>query len=169
MSDVLAHFLGYMDGLAATSPLLYWTLLGGLVVLALLLTTHVVVSLRSALAGSSVVERRDARADGAPSFAQEAERLAAEGRYLDAARKLQLACIETLLGRGVLELRRFEPNTTLRRRLDAAPIPPAQRREFAALLRRLETRLFRDRVEDRPLFEAWRELHRRLAAGEAGA
>ena len=165
VTDGIARFLAWMDGLAASSPLLYGAVLGGLVLLAGLLLAHVAVSLRAALAGSATRRSPGPEGSDRTPFAVEAESLAAEGRYLEAARRLQLSCIETLLGRGVLELRRFEPNATLRRRLESAALPTQERREFASLLRRLETRIFRDRVEDRSLYEAWLSLHRRLAGG----
>lgn len=163
-AEVLSDFLGWMQALSVAAPLLYWTLLLGLLLVAMLLLTHVVISLRSALAKRGRAPERPAPQPG-PRFAEEAEALAREGRFLEAARRLQLACIEVLLGRGVLELRRFEANRTLRRRIASAPLPPEQRREFTSLLERLETRFFRDRTDDRELFLAWSALHARIASG----
>jgi len=97
----------------------------------------------------------------------EARQLADVGRYLEAAHCAQLATVELLLERRWLVLERSEPNRTLRRRLNESALPAPERAEFGALLSRLEGRWFRDRVEDRDLFDAWTALHRRLAASPA--
>lgn len=167
--DLMARFLGWMDALAVSSPFLYWATLAGLLALAALLLGHVFVSVRAALEGSARPGRPVREAPSPPSFARDAEHLASEGRYLEAARRLQLACIALLLDRGLLALRRFEPNATLRRRIAGAALPPEQRRELISLLQQLETRLFRDPIDDRPLYDAWRSLHGRLVSGRGPA
>jgi hypothetical protein len=101
----------------------------------------------------------------------EGEALAREGRFLEAAHAMHLACLAVLLGAGALELRRHDPNRTLRRRIARAAIPEGARRDFLALLGRLERRWFRDRSpadDDRELFDAWRSLHARLAPAPGG-
>ena len=162
--DQVSRWLEWMANLAQTRPLLWAAILGALLLVSLLLLAHVVIALRSALAAP-----RQAAPPPTPGrvrhFADEAQALAREGRYLEAARRLQLACIEALLRRGQLELQRFEANRTLRRRIAASGLPPAERGELLTLLQRLETRIFRDRTEDRALYEAWLALHGRLAGG----
>lgn len=153
----------WFDALRLESPALYWTLLAFLLLVAALLFAHILWSIRSALAAA----RRPAEPrDGVPvcRFADEAAALAAAGHFLAAAHRLHLAAIELLLRRGVIDLSRFETNRVLRRRLREARLPPPERDELLALLERLEARWFRDRAEDRELYEGWRSLYRRLEA-----
>jgi hypothetical protein len=149
---------GWLNELAVAAPVLYWTLFAGLLLLALAMLGHVVVAVRAAL--RAPVPPRPARPGAAArDFAAEAEALAAEGRFLDAARRLQLACLELLISRGEVRLSRSETNRSLRRELARAPLPEEQRRAFAELLVRLERQVFRDRDEDRTLYDGWRGLH----------
>lgn len=164
--DRIREFFVWMQRLPDVSPALFWLVLGGLVLLAAALLAHVIVSLRSVL-GETAPLSGAARAPEARRFGEEAEALAREGRYLEAARRLQLACLEVLLGRGVLELRRFEAGAALRRRIAAARLAEEDRRDLALLVQRLETAVFRDRTEDAALYGAWRGLAERLAVGGA--
>jgi hypothetical protein len=162
----LADLIVSLSDLWETDPALYVLLVLGLAALAAALIAHVVWSVRRALSASVPAAPRPA----APrlDLAADAAALARDGRLLEAAHALQLACLEALVRGGALELRRHEPNQTLRERLARSPLPDAERREFLALLGRLETRWFRDRAagpDDGPLFEAWRALHDRLAPG----
>jgi hypothetical protein len=80
---------------------------------------------------------------------------------------MHLACIERLLRTRAFELRRHDPNRTLRRRVAAAALVPELKGDFTRLLDQLEARWFRDpapQPRDRDLFEAWRSLHARLPA-----
>ncbi len=161
--DRVRELFVWMQRLPDASPALFWLVLGGLVLLAAALLAHVILSLRSVL-GETAALPAAARAPDTRRFGEEAEALAREGRYLDAARRLQLACLEALLGRGVLELRRFEAGDALRRRIAAARLSEEDRRDLARLVQRLETAVFRDRTEDAALYGAWRGLAERLAA-----
>jgi hypothetical protein len=78
---------------------------------------------------------------------------------------MELATIEVLLQRGAIRLARHEANRTLRGRIAVASVPARERDRFALLLDRFETAWFRDRAADRDLYEGWRELHARIAAG----
>jgi len=83
---------------------------------------------------------------------------------------MHLACVERLVQRGVVELRRHDPNRTLRVKLASASLGGAPRAEFLRLLDWLEERWFRDPTpdpRDAELLGAWRELHARL--GQAAA
>jgi hypothetical protein len=97
-----------------------------------------------------------------PRLIDEAERLAAEGRFLEAAHCTQLASLQLLLHKNCLELERSDPNRTLRRRLQAAPLPEVVRERFLLLLDRLEGEWFRERQQDRGLYGEWRALHRQI-------
>jgi hypothetical protein len=165
----LAKALAWLGQLHETSPTLWMMLFVGLLLVALLLLAHVVWSLRAALVANAADAPPRAAREG-PRLDREAEQLAAAGRLLDAAHVMHLACIGRLLSSGTLVLRRHDPNRTLRARIAGARLGERDRREFLALLDRLETRWFRDRAPDRgdrELFDAWRALHARLIAESA--
>jgi hypothetical protein len=166
--DFLLHLLGWLQDFLAwtnhlwlTKPLLYAALVGGLLLLAAVLLVHVVYSLRAALSAQRPPspKRPDSRG---PRFLEEAEALARAGRFLEAAHRLELAVIDLLLRKRVLELSRSDPNRILRRRLREASLPGSARQEVIALIDRFEVRWFRDRSEDRDLYDAWRGLFDRL-------
>jgi hypothetical protein len=165
----LDGFQGWMVDLSATAPFLYWTILVGLLLVALALIAHIVFSVRVALRASRPEEPEPFAAPRERDLVAEAAALAETGRYLDAARTMQLACLELLLRSGAIRLARGEANRRLRHELAAAPIPEAQRRSLGELLARLERQVFRDREEDRGLYEGWRTLHGGLRAGVRSA
>jgi hypothetical protein len=161
-SEWIAHAFEWLVRLGHERPPLYWALFGTLTLIALVLIVHVTISIRAAL-------RVPPRRDGGPgdasltSFVADAEALAAAGRYLEAARRVQLAVIELLLRRRVVALARSDPNRTLRARLREATLPAGERGELIALIDRFERCWFRDGAADRDLYEAWRRAHDRLA------
>jgi hypothetical protein len=126
------------------------------------------------LASRMLRELRDRRAeadgevaaslDAGPRFLEDAEDLARQGRFLEAAHCTQLASLQLLLRKKWLELERSDPNRILRRRLADASLPSAVRERFVLLLDRLEGHWFRDRVEDPELYSEWRVLHEELEA-----
>jgi len=157
----LRDLSAWFDTLRFESPALYWTLLLVLLVTLVLLLAHVTWSIHAALtAARRPPERRPEAAR--PHFTDEAAALARGGQFLAAAHRLQLAAIELLLNRNLLDLSRFEPNRVLRRRLREARLPAAERDDLLALLDRLETRWFRDRTEDDELYRRWQALYERL-------
>jgi hypothetical protein len=156
----LQQFNFQMGDLSATRPLLYWTIVGGLLLAAALLLAHVVWTIRAALA--SAAPPRPPVAAAGTSLAAEAEALARQGRFLDAARRLQLGAIDLLLRDRTISLSRFEPNRVLRRRLERAALPAAERQALLGLVDRLETAWFRDRVDDAELYRSWNGLYQRL-------
>ena len=163
--EAIRRWLGGLNDwlltLSLRQPALYWLLIGGLLLVAALLLVHVVWSVRVALSLPAPAAPRRA-AGGGPSLFAEAEALAAQGRHLEAAHRLQLATIEVLLTRRLIALSRFEPNRVLRSRLEGAALREPDRRALVALVDRLETRWFRDRTNDAALYGDWYALHRRL-------
>lgn len=162
--DWLREAIDWLSALYVVSPGLWAVLFASLVLVSLALLAHVVWSIRVALRTNSIAPSRRAGAEP-PDFEREAERLAADGRLLEAAHAMHLACIERLLRSRALELRRHDPNRTLRRRVAAAALLPEQKRDFARLLDQLEERWFRDptpQPRDLELLEGWRSLHARI-------
>jgi len=160
----LHQWADWMRDLSVTRPVLYTVIVGGLVVISLLLLAHLVYALRVALATRNGAGSSATPEVPAPDFREEAAALARAGHFLDAAHRMQLAVIDVLLRRRVLELQRSEPNRTLRHRLRTAALPAAERAELLALLDRLERQWFRDRTDDRELYTAWCRVHGRLQA-----
>jgi hypothetical protein len=159
----LADWAAWLENLRVASPALYGLLLAGLLFVALVLLAHVVWTVSLALRMPPPATASSAAQPG-PGLLDQAESLAREGRFLEAARRVELATLALLLEERVIELARSEPNRVLRRRLRAAPLPAAERRQLLGLLDRLESGLFRDRLEDPELYAGWRALHRRVAS-----
>lgn len=159
----LHELFAWLDRLAIESPVSYSLLLAGLVLVAFGLLAHLVYALRRALASAEPPPPPVAH-DEARDLVEEARGLAHGGRYLEASQRLQLACLALLVEREWIALRRHEPNATLRRRLQASPLPEAERRGLLALIDRLETAWFRDRLADAALYRDWLAARARLAA-----
>ena len=161
ISEWVGDFTSWMDRIYVGSPTLYWLILGGLAALALLLLAHIVWSVRSALAAPQELPQRPRIPEPVP-VAKQAEALARDGRFLEAAHRLLLASIQLLVERGTIELSRHDANRTLRERLAASSLSSEQRSEFLRLLDELETRWFRDRISDPHLYRSWGSFHARL-------
>lgn len=152
----------WLSDLAATQPALYWLLIATIAIVGVLALVHLIWSLRTALASAPPRVSSDADQATRPRWVEEAHRLAAAGRFLDAAHHLQLGVIDRLLRARLLDLSRSDPNSVLRQRLRKVALPEAQQRELLALIDRFERRWFRDRGEDAGLYESWRALHQQL-------
>jgi hypothetical protein len=164
--DLLARFLEWLRNLADTQPLLYLLLMLLLFASFAALLTHIVYTMRIAMRRRAPVVSAP---PAPPGLLDQALALAGAGMFLDAAHLMQLAVIELLLQRGILELARSEPNRTLRERLRRADLPPTERGELTRLLDQLERQWFRDRSADQSSFEAWRSLYARLAGSAAAS
>jgi hypothetical protein len=164
----LDWFDRWNDWVAGLPPWTQVALFAGLLGLSLLLLAHIVWSVAVALRANGPAAEPPAE-DVAPSFVDEAAALAAQGRFLDAAHRLQLASIALLVSQRRLTLSRFEANRVLRRRIGEASLPAPERRALVELVDRLERGWFRDRHGDAALYDAWRALHARLAAGVPAA
>jgi hypothetical protein len=161
---VLTRVLGFLDFLEAlriSSPLIYWMILGVLLLAVLLLLAHVVWTVRLALRMPGP-EARERTRPSVPGFLEQAESLAREERFLEAARRVELGTLELLLRRRVIELSRSDPGRELREQVRGSALPEAERSSLISLQRRLEAGLFREHAADRSLYEAWLDLHRRL-------
>jgi hypothetical protein len=124
---------------------------------------------RSAREGSwrrrvETYERARTHADAA----REARVLAGEGRFLEAAHRLQLGALSLLVEFDWLELARSDPNPTLRRRIARSALPERERRQLVELVDRLESLWFDARREDPSLYGAWRSLDECLVSLVAG-
>lgn len=166
LARALDSLRAWFDGLRIESPLLYWSALFALALVAIGLLAHVAWSIRAALRAGVPDDERGVEVSRR-DLALEAARLASEGRFLDASRRLEHACLEELMAQGAIELARGDANRVLRRRLTEAPLPEPRRRELLGLVDRLESRLFRDPVDDAELYRGWRRFHAQLQGGAA--
>lgn len=146
-----------LQALHIESPALYWAILAGLFGIAVLLLVHMIWTIRIALRTSPPPDAPEPVRGS--DWGVKAEELAAAGHFLDAARCYQLASLELLIARGRLELRRSDPNPTLRERVAESALPQRAQAEFRVALDALEAQWFRDREDDPDLFRAWRSLH----------
>ena len=161
LKDWLRWFLSFLNGTADVSLAAYLLFWGTLVAIALLIVVQAVWALR-AVRHARTPDASTQRTAGAADLAAQADAFARDGRFLEAAHCLHLACIESLLRSDVLQLSRSDPNRTLRRRLASSRLAPEKVAEMCALLDRMETSWFRTRHEDPSLYEAWHGLHERL-------
>ena len=159
----IVDYLRWMDRISVESPILYWLILLGFLLVALALVGHIIWSIRVALStpGPPPPSRM---VNSPPRWADEAEQLAAEGRFLEASHRLALGSIQLLVRSGRIDLGRSDANRVLRERVRRASLPRELCMEFLRLLDRFEQRWFRDRTEDGELYRSWCELHSRLAA-----
>jgi hypothetical protein len=164
----LANFFTWMDVIYVDSPLLYWLILSGLLLLAVVLVGHIIWSIRIALRAPAP-EVKTATPQARPMWPKEASALASEGRFLEAAHHLALGSVQVLVEDGHIELSRSDANRILRERIRSATFPEELSTEFLRLLNSFEVRWFRDRVEDPDLYEAWHSLHSRIAGLPAQA
>lgn len=92
----------------------------------------------------------------------EARVIAGQGRFLEAAHRVQLATLAMLIDFDRLELARSDPNRTLRERVEDSSLPDVERAQLIALVDRLERLWFDEPVDDPALFEDWLALDARL-------
>jgi hypothetical protein len=164
----IESYLGWVQHLRIESPPLYWLFISALLLTTLALLAHVVLSLRAALA-LPVPDSPELELAAPPDWAAEAERLAAQGRFLEGAHQLVLGSIQLLVGSGRIDLTRAEANPVLRERVRGSNLPPHQRSRFLGLLDAFEERWFRDRIEDDQLFRDWSDLHAELRASSGSS
>lgn len=156
----LGRVVEWFASLLATSPLLFWVIVAALTLTLFGIVAHLVWTVRKGIATEANADAP--RADDGPRFAEEADALARRGRFLDAARVMQLGAIDRLVRAGRLRLGRGDPNAVLRRRLGEASLADGVRRDLLAAIADLERRWFRDRDEDEDLYRRWLGVHAAL-------
>ena len=159
----IAEYANWMNHIHLEAPGLFWLILLGLLGIALALVAHIIWSVRVALSAPGPKAPAES-IDERPRWTEEAERLAASGRFLEAAHRLALGSVQVLVEKGHIELGRSDANRILRKRVREASLPSNVASEFLRLLGAFEQQWFRDRGEDPELYRAWRDLHGRLDA-----
>jgi hypothetical protein len=163
LAQWIENYAEWMNDLHFSAPGLFWLILLGMLALVLALLAHILWSLRIALS-APVATAPPERGDAPPRWTEEAEELAASGRFLEATHRLALGSVQVLIEKEHIELGRSEANRILRERVRHARLPSQMTSEFLRLLDAFEQQWFRDRGDDPELYRAWQELHGRLAS-----
>ncbi|MGA8059546.1 MAG: hypothetical protein WB999_14960, partial [Candidatus Binataceae bacterium] len=124
--------LGQLEILRVKEPVIYWTILAVVALVLAGMTVHLIWTLWVALSAPEPAAQRwegSSRRD----LAEEAEALAADGRYLEAAHRLMLASFRALAERSVIELRPDRPNRWIRTALLRSSLAEGLALEIGAL------------------------------------
>lgn len=155
--------LGQLEILRVKEPVIYWTILAVVALVLAGMTVHLIWTLWVALSAPEPAAQRwegSSRRD----LAQEAEALAADGRYLEAAHRLMLASFRALAERSVIELRPDRPNRWIRTALLRSSLAEGLALEIGALIEQTERLWFGDRRNDPGIYARWRSTFERLCA-----
>lgn len=165
--QTLARILHWFTGLEIlrdNSPLLYWLIVLAIAVTCAALIAHVTWTIWAAMTAPEPAAAQRASGESPPDLAQEADALAANGRYLEAAHRLMLASFRTLAERSVIELRRDRSNRWIRAALRGSMLKENLAAELDALVERTEQRWFGDRANDPEVYARWRSAYEQLSA-----
>jgi hypothetical protein len=155
--------LDKLEVLRAEAPVIYWTIIAVIALMLAGMTAHLIWTLWVALsAPEPAAERWEplSRRD----LSQEAEALAADGRFLEAAHRLMLASFRALAERSVIELRPDRPNRWIRTALLRSSLAEGLALEIGALIEQTERLWFGDRQNDPGIYARWRSTFERLCA-----
>ncbi len=155
--------LGQLEILRVKEPVIYWTILAVVALVLAGMTVHLIWTLWVALSAPEPAAQRwegSSRRD----LAQEADALAADGRYLEAAHRLMLASFRALAERSVIELRPDRPNRWIRTALLRSSLAEGLALEIGALIEQTERLWFGDRRNDPGIYARWRSTFERLCA-----
>jgi hypothetical protein len=159
----IAQWIARLEILRDADPILYWSIFGCVIAIAIALFAHVIWTIWIATHTLAPRENRIARA-AAPDLAADTARLAADGYYLEAAHRLMLASFRTLGERAVIELRPDRSNRWIRAALHKSALGAELADELDRLVERTERRWFSDRENDPLIYAQWRTAFERLSA-----
>ncbi|MHB8384728.1 MAG: hypothetical protein ACYDC3_20615, partial [Candidatus Binataceae bacterium] len=142
--STIAQWIARLESLRETNPILYWTIFGGVIAVAIALFGHMIWTIWIATHTSAPSENRAAR-EATPDLAAEAASLAADGYYLEAAHRLMLASFRTLGERAVIQLRPDRSNSWIRAELRKSALGAELAADLDRLVERTERRWFSDR------------------------
>jgi hypothetical protein len=158
-----AQWIASLEFLRDANPVLYWTIFGVVILVAIALFAHIIWTVWIATHTLAPREGRIARAT-APDLAADAARLAEDGYYLEAAHRLMLASFRTLGERAVIELRPDRSNRWIRAALHKSALGAELAADLDGLVQRTERRWFSDRENDPAIYAQWRTAFERLSA-----
>ncbi len=167
VAELLRRILGWINNLGALQfkdPFLYWIVIVALVVVLVALVTHLVWTLRAALRAPEPSGRPVIGGRTMPDLAGEADALAADGRYLEAAHRLMLASFRALAETSVIELSPERSNRWIRAALRESSLAQPLAVELDALVERTERKWFGERANDARIYAEWRSAFERLTS-----
>jgi len=168
--SILVHLMNWLldeldklQLLRIEAPVLYWLIVFVIAAVLAAVVLHLIWTLWVALSTPEPPQVRwedSSRRD----LAGEAEVLAAEGRYLEAAHRLMLASFRALAERSVIELRPDRPNRWIRLALLRSSLAESLALEMGALIEQTERLWFGERRNESAIYDRWRSTFARLCA-----
>jgi len=160
--ETLRDFLRDLPGLLDASPVLYWSLLFGLLAIAGLLIAHIAWTVQRSLQVQPPPEAHVALSK-TRDFSAEARALAAQGAYLEASHRMLLASLAHSARQQLLSLEPQDSNRRVCRKLAEARLPSGLRRRLRELIERTDAAWFGHRRDDPALFAAWQAVYVELS------
>jgi hypothetical protein len=161
LQNSLNRLVDWIGILRVNSPLLYWTVIGALVIAVAAMIAQIAWSIRG------VLRKRARRAEQLPAqrpadLAQEARDLADSGRFLEAGHRLMIASFGVLAERSLIELRPDRSNRWIRDALRGSPLAEGLAVEVGALVERTERKWFGNRDNESGIYLDWTSVYQRL-------
>ena len=158
--ELFASWMAWLAELQERAPVLYFTLLLGMLALAALLLTHVIWSLRAALRMPDPVENVVTRSER--DFVAEARALATGGDFLEASHRLLLASLAHAGRSRLVELKPNDGNRAVCQKLRNAALAPDLRQRWIELIGRTDALWFGTRAQNAELYAAWCAVYAQL-------
>lgn len=148
--------LGKLQFLRVEAPIVYWMIIGAMVLVLAALAGHLIWVLWAALGTPEPAAHEGLlQSSRQRDLAQEAAALASNGRYLDAAHRLMLASFRVLAESSVIELRPDRPNRWIRSALLTSSLPADRAAEIGALIEQTEQLWFGERRDEPAIYDRW--------------
>jgi hypothetical protein len=167
--DAVAHLRFIFDSirqqlalLRDSAPLLFWTIVGAIVLVGAGLAVHLVWTLNRALSASEPDAPKLAKA-ALPDIVADARLLASNGNYLEAAHRVMLGTFYALAQHSVLNLRPDRPNRWIRAAIRESALAAPLSHEIDSLVERTERRWFGTRENAPDVYFEWLALFERLS------
>jgi hypothetical protein len=160
----LVQWVAKLEVLRGNQPILYWLIVIAIAAVTFGLIAHVTWSIWIAMTAPEPASSARGSNANFPDLAQEAESLAANGRYLDAAHRLMLASFRALAERSLIELRPDHSNSRIRAALRQSTLGANLAIEIDGLVERTERRWFGDRANEEEIYARWRSAFEQLSA-----
>lgn len=160
----LLDWLSQIGVLRQTAPFLYWAIVAAVAIVLAGLIAHIVIAISAALGAPEPGAQTAQAARPRRNLEAEAEALAANGSYLEAAHRLMLACFAMLGERGLIELRPDRSNRWIRAALRRSTLPESIAAEIDGLVQGTERRWFGSRDDSPEIYDRWRSAFARLSS-----
>lgn len=164
--ELLLSWLRMLPALYVESPVLYWSIVLALLLLAIALLAHVVWTMSIAMRNPPPQQGTGAARPDA-DFAGHAARLAADGAYLEASHQLLLGSLAHAARERYLELRPDDGNRRVCELLRKARIAPELKERLIALIERTQASWFGGRTQSAELYAEWRAVYAELRRSAA--